>query len=128
MRTALLVIASLVIAYSLPAIGASSTRRVLLLHGTGSTASSFIHSPTKRGAKSFLAGVPMEGLWNSNAAWNSRGVPPAAWNWHVSAIDAQGPEGDWWADDGTYRGSEDSIARVEAEIEERKVTGVVGFE
>ena len=58
----------------------------------------------------------MEGVWSKTAAWN----------WHISAIDAEGPGGDWFDEDGT--GAKSSIAQIEAEIEERKITGLVGFD
>ena len=124
----LLAVLSLTCVDAMPAIGASSTRRILLLHGTGASAGAFLNSPTKRGAKGFLAGVPAEGVWNSNAAWNANGQKTAAWNWHISAVDAQGPDGNWFSEDGSFRGADESIAHIEAEIEERKITGVVGFE
>ena len=105
--------------FAFPDIGASSTRRIMLLHGTGSTASSFMNSPTKRGAKDFLAGVPAEGIWSSNALWNKPGMKKARWNWQVSALDADGPDGNWYSSDGVFQGVEDSVARVEQAILDR---------
>ena len=128
-RRASLLVASTLLATveSFPKIGAQSTRRIMLLHGSGSTAASFLNSPTRLGAKDFLAGVPMEGVWSSNELWNKPGMRKAVWNWHVSALDAAGPNGDWYASD-TLRGLDDSIEAVEAAIVEQDVTGVVGLE
>lgn len=50
----------------------------------------------------------------------------AVWIWHVSALDADGPDGNWY--DSSFGGLDASIARVEQAIEEREITGIVGLE
>ena len=37
---------------------AMSSRRMLLLHGSGTTAGAFVNSPTASGARDFLSGIP----------------------------------------------------------------------
>lgn len=127
MRIASIIIATAAIADGFPAIGAYSTRRIMLLHGTGSSASSFLNSPTRRGAKDFIAGIPAEGIWNSNERWNKPGMRKSTWNWHISALDAAG-DGDWHSSDGSFGGLDGSVAQVEAAIEEREVTCLIGLE
>jgi hypothetical protein len=91
-------------------IGAESSRRFLLLHGTGTTAGAFVNSPTVRGAKEFLSGVPRRvdtGIL----------VPP---NWQYTALDASGSGEEWWTGDA-MKGIEESIAAVEAAVVEDQV-------
>ena len=133
MRRQVLLLTSSLAATSVafPAIGADNTRRIMLLHGTGSSASSFMNSPTRHGAKDFIAGIPAEGLWSSNALWNKPGMKKSRWNWHISALDADGPDGNWYASEGGSKqllGLDASIARVEQAIVERDVTALVGLE
>ena len=128
--TILVLLAALARVQCFPAIGAMSTRRVMLLHGQACAGSSFLRSPTRNGAKDFLAGVPAEGLWNSNGLWNKPGMKKTSWFWHISAANAGHADGNWYEerDDGTLVGMDESIAQVEAEIEEQAVTCLVGLE
>jgi len=111
--------ATLLGALSFPAIGADSPRRMLVLHGSGTTAGAFVNSPTTSGAKKFLSGVPCR-----QDAGGGSGVPP---NWQWSALDAGSPDGSWWSDE-KYSGLQQSIANVEAEILEQQAVGIVGHE
>ena len=52
----------------------------------------------------------------------------AVWNWHISALDAEGPDGNWYASDGSFRGLDSSIRQVEEAIEAKEVTAIVGLE
>ena len=126
LRVLQLIIAAFTLVESFPAIGAASTRRIMLLHGSQTSASSFLNSPSRFGAKDFIAGVPAEGVWSTNELWNKPGMRQAVWNWHISALDAEGPDGNWYASD--LKGLDASIERVEEAIEQREVTGIIGFE
>ena len=98
-------------------IGADSPRRFLLLHGSGTTAGAFVNSPTARGAKEFLTGVPRRvdtGIL----------IPP---NWIYSALDAGFADG-WWEGDDKFKNVDKSIAEVEAAIEEQQAAGIIGHE
>ena len=104
-------------AVSLPAIGASSSRRFLLLHGSGTTAGAFLNSPTKLGAKNFLNGVPCR----TDA--NSALIPP---NWLYTALDADSVDGGWYGKD--FEGWEKSIVSIANTIESDQAVGLVGHE
>ncbi|KAL1515960.1 hypothetical protein AB1Y20_002573 [Prymnesium parvum] len=101
----------------LPAIGAASSRRFLLLHGSGTSAGAFLNSPTASGAKSFLSGVPCR----VDAGGD---VPP---NWLYSAVDAGTDDGSWWKGDA-LEGIDRSIAKVEAAVDEQQAVGIIGHE
>ena len=79
--------------------GASSHRRFVLLHGSGTSAGAFTASPTAMGGKKFLDGVPRR-TDAGNAA------PP---NWMYAAIDAGSGDGSWF-DEGTMKRADVSIA------------------
>ena len=84
------------------------TKTLLMLHGSGQTSSAFLISPTKRGAKHFLSGMP----------WPNR----FKLNWKYKAIDAGNAEGSWMED------VDASVAAIEMAIEEEGISGLVGFE
>ena len=100
-------------------IGAESSRRFLLLHGTGSSAGAFVNSPTARGAKEFLSGVPRR------VDANSILVPP---NWQYMAIDACNSDGDWWSGGDSFTGIGASIAAVEDAVVSSQSVGIIGHE
>lgn len=97
-------------------IGASSPRRMLLLHGSGSSAGAFPVSPTAMGGKEFLAGVPRRTDAGTRA-------PP---NWIYSGLDEK--DGYWYKEDGKFTGLQQSIESVEAAILEQGIVGIVGHE
>ena len=98
-------------------IGAESSRRMLLLHGSGTSAGTFVNSPTASGAKRYLAGVPRR-------ADAGASIPP---NWQYHALDAGTDDGSWWTgDDG--KGLEKSVASVERALVEQAAVGIVGHE
>lgn len=130
-----------------PAIGAASSRRFLLLHGSRTTAGAFLNSPTTYGAKEFLSGVPCRTDANSCArllsnpvhllvafypiacrraacALRSVLVPP---NWQYTALDAASSDGAWWSGDG-FKGLDASVAAVEDAICADQAVGVIGHE
>ena len=86
-------------------------KKLLLLHGSGQTASSFLNLPTSRSAKEFLAGMPLPNRFRDN--------------WDHVAIDAGTADGCWCNDGSSF---DASIAKVEAAIAEEQVAGLVGFE
>lgn len=119
MKGILLIIAALVPVHGFAApIGASSPRRMLLLHGSGSSAGAFPVSPTAMGGKEFLAGVPRR----TDAGTRS---PP---NWIYSGFDADTSDGCWYKEDGKFTGLQQSIEGVEAAIVEQGIVGIVGHE
>ena len=97
--------------------GASSHRRFVLLHGSGTSAGAFTASPTAMGGKRFLDGVPRRMDAGSAA-------PP---NWMYAAIDAGSGDGSWF-DEGTMKRADLSIVAVEDAIEEFGAVGVIGHE
>jgi len=103
---------------AMAAVGAATPRRMVLLHGSGTSAGAFVNSPTKYGAKEFLLGVPRR-----TDAGNV--APP---NWLYEALDALSAEGEWWQGGGKYTGIEASIAAVEDQIREFGAVGLVGHE
>ena len=112
-------------------IGARSTRRILLLHGTGASAAAFVN----HGAKPLISAVP---------CWLDAGAPGVPLNWQFSALDADeglplrgaGYDGELWGypkgeDEDTATkcpGADESIAAVEANVVEDGIAGIVGFE
>ena len=89
----------------------------LLLHGSGTSAGAFVNSPTAKGAKEFLQGVP------SRVDAGGILIPP---NWQYTAIDAASSDGGWWT--GDYKGLEASIAFVEDAIVSNAAVGLIGHE
>lgn len=105
--------------------GAETGRRMVLLHGSKTSAGAFVNSPTKNGAKEFLAGVPRRTDAGSVA-------PP---NWLFEALDAtavipdgRGAAGTWFQDDGACTGMQASVAAIEAFIRDFGAVGIVGHE
>ena len=96
--------------------GASSPRRFVLLHGSGTSAGAFVVSPTAAGAKGFLSGVPRRTDAGSTA-------PP---NWLYEPLDSGSADGCWWQDG--YKGAEASLAAVEEAVAEFGAAGVIGHE
>lgn len=101
---------------AMPAIGAQSGRRFLLLHGSGTTAGAFLNSPTKLGAKKFLSGVPCRQDAGSD-------IPP---NWMYTALDADSVDGDWFGKD--FKGLDKSVSSICEEIEDSQSVGLIGHE
>mgnify|MGYP006156615837 CR=1 FL=1 len=93
----------------------SHRRHFILLHGSGTSGAAFPNSPTNKGAKSFMQGVPRRVDANS-------GLVPANWQW--VALDAGNDEGTWLLNLAS------SVAAVEAELEAGggKYSGIVGHE
>lgn len=113
----LLLAAALVPARSMAGvIGAESPRRFLLLHGAGTSGGAFLSSPSARGAKQFLKGVPRRP--DAGGA-----IPP---NWIYSALDAGSADGRWFDDD--YGGLDFAIKEVEVAIREQEAVGIIGHE
>ena len=112
----MLLLAMVVGVVSFPAIGAESGRRFLLLHNSYTTSGAFPNSPTAKGAKDFLFGVPRR------VDANSVLVPP---NWQYSGIEATFDDG-WWK--GDFDGLEQSIAKIEDAIDTYQTTGIIGHE
>ena len=98
----------------------ANRRHFLLLHGSGTSAGAFVNSPTAAGAKKFLSGVPRR-------PDQGNGFVPL--NWQYSAIDAGTANGEWWTG-ANYKGLEDAVANVEAEIvaQQGAITGIIGHE
>ena len=99
-------------------VGAASPRRMLMLHGSGASAGSFVNSDTKYGGKEFIEGIPRRTDAGSVA-------PP---NWLYEALDANSGNGEWWQDGDALTGIEASIAAVENEICNFNAAGLVGHE
>ena len=96
---------------------AMSSRRLVVLHGTGTSAGAFVNSLSPRGGKNFLSGIPLR----VDAGGD---VPP---NWQWEALDADTVGGSWWEGDG-FKGMEASIEYVESAIVETGSAGVIGHE
>lgn len=96
----------------------NNNRHFLMIHGSGMSGAAFLSSPTERGARNFLNGVPLR-------ADHSTGLVPA--NWQYAALDARTDDGTWFGDG--FKGLDKAVATVEAVLASRpEVAGIVGHE
>ena len=96
----------------------NNNRHFLMIHGSGMSGAAFLSSPTERGARNFLNGVPLR-------ADHSTGLVPA--NWQYAALDARTDDGTWFGDG--FKGLDKAVATVESVLASRpEVAGIVGHE
>jgi len=97
----------------------SQARKMLLIHGSGSSRGAFVNSPTDRGAQGFISGVPCR---------QDAGSSQVPRNWQYAAIDAGSNDGTWYDADGKRLDA--SVKAVESFIEAQQgqIAGIVGHE
>ena len=89
-------------------------RKILLLPGSSSSAGAFLNMPT--GASPLIGAA--------KATYHDGGRLA----WLFEAIDPPTPSGEWFCPGGTADGADESIAAVEAALEDGGFVGLVGFD
>ena len=101
------------------ALNLCSSRRMLILHGSGTSAGAFVNSDSAVGGKNFISGIPCR-----MDAGNR--VPP---NWQWEVLDAGSGDGSWWPEGADpTSGLDAAVAAVEVAMAATGAVGLIGHE